>query len=1531
VEQTRTGYALFRGLYGLAENTGNALPSRHDTQEGIGMAGRLRVLYVDDEPSLLEIGKLFLEADGEFVVDTLTSATEALSHLISERYDAIISDYQMPEMDGIAFLKHLKASGNQTPFIIFTGRSREEVVVEALNTGAAFYLQKGGDPGVQFTELSHKVRSAVEKRTTETAFIESEEKFRVLADTSPVGIAVLQGNHDVYINNYAARMSGYTKEELCSMNFWDMIHPDFQEMIRKRGFARQQGNDEPARYEVKYLTKSGESRWAHLSAGNIIYEGKPAVVVMLVDVTERKRAEEELQASYEDMAAAEEKLQRQYDSLRESQEQTRKSEQDYRSILENIQDVYYRSDAEGNLILASPSLASLLGYPSVQELYGKNIASTLYYVPEERKKVLANIHEHGSVTNHELIFRKRDGTPVIISTSSHEYFNADGKYLGVEGIFRDITDRKQAEEALKKSENMYRTIFETTGAATIIIEKDTTISLANSEFARMSGFSIEELEGKKSWTEFVVKEDHERLKKYHADRRQDPPSAPKVYEFRFVNRSGEIRYCFNHVALIPGTTRSVSSVVDITERVKAEQSLRESENQYRTIFNNTGAATIIIEKDTTISLANSEFARMSGFSIEELEGKKSWTEFVVKEDHERLKKYHADRRQDPPGAPKIYEFRFINRSGEIRHCFNHVALIPGTTRSVASVVDITERVKAEQSLRESENLYRTIFNNTGAATIIIAPDTTILLANDGWVNLTGIPRAEQEKKLSWTVFVDPVDLERMKQYHYARRSDPSIPPKAYEFTLIDAKKSSHRCFVYVDLIPGSQNSVASIVDITSRVLAEELYQTVFENTGTAMAVLEEDTTISHINEEMSRVWGYTREEVEGRVKWPQMVTDADRVKMQEFHNLRRTNPDAVPRQYEFGFIHKNGEVRQASLAVAMISGTKKSVISIRDITESAMREKALRESEEKFRALVEQSLDGIIITDFCGKLLFANRRTAEIVGYDPAIDLAGKVNVLDFITPEYRPLAIADFARVAAGTDSYLVHYKVLTLGKKEIWIDCIGKKITFTGVSAVLLSIRDVSSRKIMEDALRESEGMFRHLQEQLPDYVLIHEGETIRFVNTEGARLMGKTPAEIIGTSVLSYAAPEYHDLIRKNTRLRYEGVAVDPYEIEIIAPSGNRRRVVVRSARIASRNVPTTLAVLTDITEQKHAQDALKESERLYRTIIENMQDLFYRTDLQGNITMISPRGARLAGYESPEVLIGRNVARDLYADPMEREHLLAELNGNGEVSDYPVTLKAGDGTLRTATTSSHFYYDNEEKVQGIEGIIHDITAHKEVEKALIRANNQFRMLSSITRHDINNQLTAILGYLQLLQAEQPSVSDNRYFQKIFSAAQTISAMIEFTKVYNVGGDAPVWQGARTLVESAAEQAPIGPVQLHNDIRPGTEIFSDPIIFRVFYNLLENAARYGGKIRSIRFSDERMGESLIIVCEDDGEGIPADQKEKIFERGFGRNTGLGLALSREILSITGITIRETGEPGKGARFEMTVPKGAYRFSGS
>jgi signal transduction histidine kinase len=221
-------------------------------------------------------------------------------------------------------------------------------------------------------------------------------------------------------------------------------------------------------------------------------------------------------------------------------------------------------------------------------------------------------------------------------------------------------------------------------------------------------------------------------------------------------------------------------------------------------------------------------------------------------------------------------------------------------------------------------------------------------------------------------------------------------------------------------------------------------------------------------------------------------------------------------------------------------------------------------------------------------------------------------------------------------------------------------------------------------------------------------------------------------------------------------------------------------------------------------------------------------------------------------------------------------------------------------------------------------------RESHEALEAGNKKLNLLSSITRHDIRNQLMALDAYISL-SGEVPDIPDvlRVYFAKEQKIANTITHQINFTKDYEgLGVAAPVWQNISTLIHSTATSLPLGDVRL--EIRcSGIEVFADPLLEKVFYNLIENALRYGGNaMTAIRIRADEPEEYLLIIVEDDGNGISADDKKDLFRKGFGKHTGLGLFLSREILSITGISIRETGIPGKGARFEICVPRGKYRL---
>jgi signal transduction histidine kinase len=212
----------------------------------------------------------------------------------------------------------------------------------------------------------------------------------------------------------------------------------------------------------------------------------------------------------------------------------------------------------------------------------------------------------------------------------------------------------------------------------------------------------------------------------------------------------------------------------------------------------------------------------------------------------------------------------------------------------------------------------------------------------------------------------------------------------------------------------------------------------------------------------------------------------------------------------------------------------------------------------------------------------------------------------------------------------------------------------------------------------------------------------------------------------------------------------------------------------------------------------------------------------------------------------------------------------------------------------------------------------------------ANKKLNLLSGITRHDIRNQILALMGFIALAKMKTSDPDLLRYIEQEETAAQNIQRQIEFTKNYEeIGIQAPQWQDIGMQCTAMQALAAKDGITVSAAIR-GLEIFADPLLEKVFENLVDNSRRHGERVRNISFSTLEYGlDTIALVYEDDGIGIHEDDKERIFDKGFGKNTGLGLFLIREILSITELEIKETGIYGRGARFEIMVPKGRYRFT--
>ncbi len=853
-----------------------------------------------------------------------------------------------------------EAIGQDLHFLVAPQRYHDQTMMESFTSrgesplpGKVLELTAKRKSGEEFSlELSlstfrlhdqwHAVgtaRDITARKEAERQLRESEEKFSRAFQSNAALMAItdIRTKRFIDVNETFVKVLGFTRDEAVGKTAAELQL--FVDIGRRQTAANEVEKGRSVRnFEATVRAKSGELRYGIFSAEKIILQGADCMMTVMVDITERKQAEE---------------------ALRESQEVLQ-------AVLNSIPVRVFWKDKNSRFLGCNTPFARDAGFEKPEDIIGKDDRAMGWREQAE----LYRADDRGVIEsgNAKLHIEEPQTTPsgeqIHLLTSKVPLRDVGGAIVGVLGTYQDITERKRAEQALRESENAYRAIFENTGSATVIIEADTIISLVNSEFERLAGYAREEIEGKMSWTQFVVPEDLDMMAARHRLRRERPNATPTAYEFRLRDRSGAIKHILLNVVMIAGTGKSVASLTNITERKRIEEALRTSESAYRAIFKNTGTATMIVEEDTTITLVNSEFEKLTGYTKTEVEGKMCWTEFTVKEEVDRMLDQHRLRRIDPNAALKSYEFQLLGKDGVATDVLMTVDIIPGTGQSVASCLDITERKEAERELRESEEKFSRAFQSGAALMSITEVDTDIFIdVNNAFLKTMGFTRDEVIGKTvrETGTIAEPARFADAKQEFadnkYLRDHEMTVRTKSGDLL--------YGIFSSDKIVIGGKNCLLTVMtDITKRRLAEQAlcesentYRAIFENTGNATMIIEGDTTISLVNSEFEKLTGYTKEETEGKMRWTKLVVEEDIDRMLDQHRLRRTDSSAALKSYEFRMRIKNGMVKDILLSIDLIPGTARSIASFTDITE---RKRAEAEREQLQRQLQQsQKLEAI--------------------------------------------------------------------------------------------------------------------------------------------------------------------------------------------------------------------------------------------------------------------------------------------------------------------------------------------------------------------------------------------------------------------------------------------------------------------------------------------------------------------------------------------------------------------------------------------
>ena len=359
-------------------------------------------------------------------------------------------------------------------------------------------------------------------------------------------------------------------------------------------------------------------------------------------------------------------------------------------------------------------------------------------------------------------------------------------------------------------------------------------------------------------------------------------------------------------------------------------------------------------------------------------------------------------------------------------------------------------------------------------------------------------------------------------------------------------------------------------------------------------------------------------------------------------------------------------------------------------------------------------------------------------------------------------------------------------------------------------------------------------------------------------------------------------------------------------------------------------STMAPLHDITDPKCAEcDFLLKSKSRFRDLADLLPQIVFELDENLNFTFFNWNAIDITGYAYDEQSQTANgifdIVRDADREPVE--HFLTGLQQDIASGHIECGIVTHDGReIPAIIYASPIIGEN--RIAGIHGVIVDITEKIRLERALELTNQKLNMMNNVTRHDVMNNITGVLGLCDMLAATTTDAHAKGLASEIRGQVLRIKDQILFTKDYqSVGVKSPQWQGLCRSIGDAASAIGRDGSRINltcND----AEIYADPFFGRVFYNLIENSFRHGGTVRNISVETAVVpGGNLVIRYHDDGTGIPLDEKQVIFEQGYGKNTGFGLFFIREVLGITGLTIRETGTPGSGVLFEITVPKTMWR----
>jgi PAS domain S-box-containing protein len=1148
---------------------------------------------------------------------------------------------------------------------------------------------------------------------------------------------------------------------------------------------------------------------------------------------------------------------------------------------------------------------------------------------EDRENALAEMRRAlaagKAVIRSEYRIRNRDGGYSWILAKGKAIEFSGGRAVRLVGTISDITEQKQMELAIGEMAHRLRDFVDNAPLGTFQTDEMGRVIDANPALAKIMGYAsprelIETVTD--VGAQVYLDPTHRRamlrqlrdsdgwVRRDMTWRRKDGCHIEiEMTARRVLGAKGEVAYFEGFI-------------VETTEQHRMESELR----KLAQAVEQSPALIVITDVEGRIEWVNPRFTQTTGYTLDEVKGQNPR---ILKSGETSEEEYR--RLWETVLGGGIWRGEFHNRKKDGTLYWESVSISPVFVGGVISHLvaikeDITDLKSAREELKLRQDRYWAVLDSAGLGLGFWDLQGNLIFFNaKAAANMSGAPEDFVGRNI-----VDLYGAEAGAFYlKRIRAASASAVPMEYEDAVPLPKGLSWFFSVYTRVTGADGRLIGVQVlshDITDRKMAEqalregeEKYRILLHDSVDPIFSVRRDGTYVYVNRTFAEGAGYLAEDIIGRTMWdifPKEVADA------RFQYLQVALNTGEATSHEMN-ANIQGRERVFLSTVTPIKDDRGQVVSCvciaKDITDRKLAEEAIRLRDEERTIYLDHSPDAFFVVDASGRFVEVNSAAERMSGYSQ---------------DELLGLGVGDLAGPGMQERTPAIREQLLENG----WFTIETEMRRKDGSSvAVLLKAVVLPDRRIMAFAADLSiihearvaqeavEVQYRALFENAPIGIFrLSPDGRFRNANPVLATMLG------YGNTVLFRRGVANIEQIFLD-RERYVELAAQVREgtwTQGVADWRKKEGGCI-DVKITWRGVPTDEGTdvegfVEDVTKRVAAEKESARSEQRYRSVTENANEgIIVAQD--GVLRFINPRVCEMVQGE-PQEILEREFLQFVHPSDREmvKQHYVDRGVGRAAPSRYDFRVLGLKGGITWVTVSVvSFTWDG--KPATLNFLI-DISERKAVEDALRKANRNLTLMNSLTRHDVLNQMMAIRGLAQILEWNSTAEEGKDMLRRIEKAAIQVQEQMEFARLYQeIGAQEPAWQSVFAAVRKAGAGLPIGGLEIVTE-GADREVLADPMFAKVAYTMVENCLRHSGATK-LEVSCHKNGGELLVIFADNGKGVTADEKERLFERGFGRHTGFGLYLSREVLTNSGMTIEEVSREGQGARFQVTVPEGKWR----